>query len=188
MSKIAPYGPCLWPGDPAEKMKDLVRQKGARCRKSLLLYIIIQYTSWGTWELYIGIKLVNASLKKVLAYVIKMGWWFGFFLVDVGFFWLIVVCFGVFLTNCILFFKFVFYQAVKVVLEPIYYLSLLLGFGLYRLCASIKARQKVHGLCSGLLLRCSLRVLATSFHLSPANSSGHSSVQQEGRKTSRTGC
>lgn len=33
------------------------------------------------------------------------------FFVDVGFFWLIVVCFGVFLTNCILFFKFVFYQA-----------------------------------------------------------------------------
>lgn len=75
------------PCDPAEKMKDLVRQRGAICGKSILLYIRIQNTSWGTQELYIGIKLVNAFLQKVLAYVIRMAWLFvcGVFLVLLGF-------------------------------------------------------------------------------------------------------
>lgn len=61
-------------------------------------------------------------------------------------------------------------------------------FGLCRLRTSIKTRQEVHGLRPRLLLFCSLWVLAESFHLPPASSSVHSSLQQEGRKTSRTGC
>lgn len=49
----------------------------------------------GTRELYIGVKLVNASLQKVLAYVIRVVWWFGFFLLMLGLVgWLAVVVFG----------------------------------------------------------------------------------------------
>jgi len=59
------------PYDPAEKVEDRVRRRGARCGNSIQLYIHMhEKCQLGRCaeELYIGVKLVNAYLQKLLVY------------------------------------------------------------------------------------------------------------------------